>query len=621
MNAALLLAAALSTTPAAPGAAPAAPAAAGVSTADRKKALFLVDLLFDTRRLDEAEETLTLWLEKDPEKGEWLLRLARLRAEQGRNQEAAALYMRLLQERGDDAGILTQVGLHSYAAGDLPAAKEHLSRALELSPDPDIPYYLAEISFAQGQEADGRRWAKQALDSTPDDSSTSNRRRRLRLRSRLGWDDSIDQDYQRLFASNPQDPESLLDWAGALARAGHIEAIEEPLALLKERFPDTDKRRRHLEADLLRRAGDARRLRSFYEESARLYPEDVSYRYPLGEAYFDARRWEDARREFRSARASEGTRKGSDFYLEELRRQYDHHAGPHMVYKHSEGSIVTGLSTKYHGYLRPDLRLEAVAGRTEYRRRSSGARAGMTGLWGSLARESADWTLGADADVKTGSGFSAVSPGVFGEWAPCRGCRVKGSGALRRAWTDAAEGAVLGAKTDQLRLSARVRPLRRLSLGARAGLDRITVRPGGSALQTQWGPEAVWVLVDKPFYSGLSYRFAGGGAAGDPQFFSALPLLARHQTHYLTLSASRHWVERKLRAGAYVFNGHDAGRGRRFGTARLVGGGTDCEFQTGALQWLGSYEFTQDDESGVSGKSHTLRLGAMWRWERKEDSR
>lgn len=621
MTPALLLAAALSTSPA-PSAPPSPQAAVpGVSTDDRKKALFLADLLFESRRFQEMEATVTKWLAKDPQKGEWLLRLARLRAEQGRNQEAAGTYKLLLAERGDDAGILIQVGLHSYAAGDLPGAREHLSKALEHSSDPDIPYYLAEIAFAEGQTADGRRWTEKALAEIPDGPSITDRRRRLRLRARLGWDDSIDQDYQRLYASAPQEAETLLDWGAVLVRAGHYEALEEPVALLKERFPDTDKRRRNLESDLLRKKGDKRLLTAFYEESARLYPDDASYRYPLGEAYFETRRWEDARREFRATKSWESTRRGSEYYLEELHRQFDHHVGPHFFYKQSEGSIATGVSAQYHGYVRRDVRVEARASRTDYRKRSSGAGAGMSGLWGSIARESSDWIRGADVDLSAAPGLAALSPGVFGEWSPCKGCLVKGSAALRRAYTASGEGALVGAKTDLMRLSARFRPLPRLSLGGRLALDRITVRPGGTALQTQWGPEAVWVLKDKTYYSGLSYRLSGGGTSGDPEFFTSLPLLGRHLTHYLTLSASRHFVERKLRMGAYIYNGHDSGRNRRFGTASLVGGGADCDLQTGQIQWLCSYEYSQDEESGVGGKSHTVRFGAMWRWERKESSR
>lgn len=621
MTPALLLAASLSTAPVPAAPPPPEAAASGVSPDDRKKALFLADLLFESRRFQELEAAVTEWLAKDPEKGEWLVRMARLRAEQGRNKEAAGTYKQLLAERGDDSGILTQIGLHSYAAGDLAAAREYLSRALEHSANPDIPYHLAEISFAEGDAAGGRRWAEKALAQIPDASSLSNKRRRLRLRSRLGWDDALDQEYQQLYASNPQDAETLLDWGAVLVRAGHYEALEEPVALLKERFPDTDKRRRHLESDLLSRKGDKRKLTAFYEESSRLYPDDASYRYPLGEAYFEARRWEDSRREFRATQAWETTRRASEYHLEELHRQYDHHAGPHFFYKHSEGSIASGLSAQYHGYARRDVRVEARAGRTEYRRRSSGAGAGMTGLWGSIARESSDWVLGTDFDLSAAPGLTALSPGAFGEWSPCKGCLVKGSGALRRAWTGSGEGALVGAKTDIMRLSGRFRPLPRLSLGGRLAFDRITVRPGGTALQTQWGPEAIWVLKDRPFYSGLSYRLSGGGASGDPEFFTSLPLLGRHLTHYLTLSASRHFVERKLRMGAYVYNGHDSGRSRRFGTASLVGGGADCELQTGNIQWLCSYEYSQDDESGVGGKSHTIRFGALWRWERKEGSR
>ena len=175
----------------------------------------------------------------------------------------------------------------------------------------------------------------------------------------------------------------------------------------------------------------------------------------------------------------------------------------------------------------------------------------------------------------------------------------------------------MGAKTTSAELQGRCRPLRRLSVGGYGRVDRLSVRGGGRALETVWIPEAAWTLVDRPYYAALGYRYAAGNASGDAAFFSVLPLLGVYRTHYLTLAASRHWVRQKTRAGAYVFNGHDDGRGRSFGTADLVGGGVDFERQFGSLQLRAAYEFNRDEQSGVGGKAHTVRVGAMWRWARR----
>lgn len=600
---------------------PATAAALGVASDDRAKALLLTDLLLEEGRVGEADEFAASWREKDQVKNVWLLRQARIRTAQGRFEESAALYKLLLEQNPEDAGILLQVGLQDYSAGNLSEARRALLQAHEKSHDPIISYYLAETAFALGREGEGRKWAETALAEMPAKKNLSNERMSLRLRSRLGWSDALDREYQKLFEAHPLEPETLFDWVSALTRAGLDDSAGEPLALLRERFPEQDAKVRLLKADQLSRLGDEAALSDFLAESLARYPEEPSFRYRAGEMDFKARRWEQSRDHFESSVKAENYRKGSLEMLEEIHRQYDHHLGPEFLFKQSEGTVVFGESLRYHGYARRNIRVEATAGRASYNSRRGGASSSRTGLWASVARESGRWAAGMDADIRTGPGFGAFSPGLFGELDLGKTCVLTGAAGFARAWTAAAEGAAVGAKSTSAELKGHCRPTRRLSLGGYGRLDLLSVRNGGKATQTAWTPEAVWTLLDRPFYAALSYRYVAGNASGDAPFFSVLPLLGHYRTHFLTLAASRHWVESKTRAGAYVFNGHDDGRGRSFGTADLVGGGLDFEKQLGRLQLLASYEFNRDDQNGVGGKAHTVRVSTMWRWARKSGLR
>src|SRR5262249_57621574 len=96
---------------------------------------------------------------------------------------------------------------------------------------------LAELAFARGEKAGGRRRAREALELLPPGGDADAQRRRLRLRARLSWDEGLDRDFQALADSAPGRAEVLVDWVEALLEHGWLEEAAEPLALLKERFP------------------------------------------------------------------------------------------------------------------------------------------------------------------------------------------------------------------------------------------------------------------------------------------------------------------------------------------------------------------------------------------------
>ncbi|TBR25630.1 hypothetical protein EPO15_01885, partial [bacterium] len=237
---ALFLAASAAAAPQAPAGAPAPADGRRLSDQDRRRALFLFDLLVEDGRADEAEAFQKERYELGLDTGAWVVRLARLRAAQRRHAESAELYRRLLADSPEDTGLQVQLALQEEAAGRQSEARRLLENTRQKSSDPAIPYHLAEMGYGSGDPAEGARWAKTALSELPTEGSLSDRRMRLRMRARLGYDDKVHEDYAALVDAEPGEPELLSDWASALLRVDATREAAEPLALLRERFPDRD---------------------------------------------------------------------------------------------------------------------------------------------------------------------------------------------------------------------------------------------------------------------------------------------------------------------------------------------------------------------------------------------
>ncbi|MBI3298166.1 MAG: hypothetical protein HYZ75_08385 [Elusimicrobia bacterium] len=605
MTGALLLCLALSVHAAAPS---------RLSDDDRRRALLLADLLIEEGRFPDAEAFLDERYALGLDTAAWTVRRARLRASQRRHAESAALYRELLAASPEDSGLMLQLGLQEEAAGRPAEARKVLEAARAKSSDPAIPYHLAELEFGAGDKGAGKRWAETALKELPPASQPSYARMRLRMKSRLGFDDALNSEYGALAERFPKEEEILFDWAGALLRAGAVREAAEPLALLRERFPEKDLERRRLESDRLRRLGDDEARASHLADSLRLHPDEPDFLYAEAEGQARRKRWDLSERAALRLSSSPSYASAAAELLADARGRGWHHAGPFMRLSQSQGTRTLETGATYRGVPRPYWRTAAEASRARYASRSRGTAATVSGGWLEAARTAARWEAGADLDLRAGGVRSALSPGLFASWAADSGWSASARGAVRRLWTDSADAAAAGVLTDELDARARARPLRRLALGAQARYNGLSARAGGRAGQTLFAPEAVLVLLDAPLYVGAGYRFVAVDASGDAAFFATLPLIRRTRTHYASLSAGGRWLQGRLKGEAYAFNGHEPERGLSFGQGNLFGFGTSWEWQTGPLGLSASYDQTQESALGIGGRSHSGRLAALWRW-------
>lgn len=596
-------------------AAPPALSTAAVSADDRRRGLMYVDMLIEEAQFGEAEAFIGQRKGLYPPVNDWMVRLARIRAAQGDPAAAAAIYRALLEGSQNDPGLLLELGINAMGAGEFKAADEALMKAHALSSDYLIAYSLSELGFARADPAAGRRWAEAALKAMPKKDQPGAARRRLHLRARLGFDDSIDSGFQALARESPADAEVLFEWAGVLLRERLPEAAREPLALLHERFPDKGARWAGLEAERRRQSGDTAALLGFLEDSVRRWPREPALLYGLGEAELRARACAEAEDLLRRASAGPAYKTAAPDLLEDAHRLCDHHAGPVARWRESKGSRIIEEAAAYHGYLRPLWRAEAEAGRIGYSHPGLGFRGSVAGLTASLAADTGLWTAGGGIDARSGAGVSAASPGLFARRHPPGAWTLAAEAAARRQWTDSVEAVAAGVKADSARLAAAGFPFRRLYLGGQVRADRLTARGGGTGRQTTVVPEAVWTLFDKPFHAGLGYRFNAQDAGGQDAFFAAFPLLRRSRTHYASLDASKRWLLGRLLTDASVFNGHDGGRGLRFFSGDLLGFGLNADWRVGRVRLVAAYSFTRDAVGGIVGRSQAASLSAQWRWD------
>jgi hypothetical protein len=385
-------------------------------------------------------------------------------------------------------------------------------------------------------------------------------------------------------------------------------------ALLRQRFPEADLEIRKTEAERLRRLGDAPARREHLLKSLERYPEEPDFLYPRAEAALKDKDWGAA--EAASLRLSgvPSYVRSAREMLAEARSEGRTQGGPFWRWRDSAGSRVVEAGATVKGVPRRGWRARADASRAEVARKSAGTRVALTGVRAEAARVRPWWEAGLDADVRGGGGLSAASPGVFGSWRRSDAFSAQGRASVRRLWTDSAEASAAGVLTDDFEGTVRGRPHRRLALSLQSGYNRLSARAGGRAVQTLLAPEATLVLVDHPFFAAASYRYAMVNAFGDPAFFRALPLLSRSRTHYAALSAGGRWFDGRLKADGYVYNGHEPERGRRFGSGNLLGFGSSVEALLGRLTLNAGYDLSLEDTAGVGGRSHTVRLSALWRF-------
>ena len=591
-------------------------AVSGISTDERRRGLMLVDLFIEEVRLEEAEALAVKGLEVDVDTGPWTMRLARVRIAQNRLADAAALYERLLSARADDAGLLLQLGELSFAIGDVPRARRAFLKARDVFEEPVAPYYLSEIGYAEGSNRQGRKWADVALSLLKDAKDPSLVRMRLHLQARLGWRPEFDDEFGKLYDSAPRESETLAEWASVLIDYRYLAAAVEPIQLLRERFakPSIQARWRHLEAERLRAAGDRKGLRAHLDDSVRAMPAYDGMRMARAELAVRERAWPEAESDLRLAGKGPYEKQARDLTTEVIRQSH-RRAGPLIRWRETKGTSVVETGAALLAYPARRWRLEAEADRGVYRLKSRGEERSISGMQVSLAREWADWTLGADADVRSGGEVHAVSPGAFFHWRGGDTLFVDGKFAARRAWLESVEAGFVGATSHEGSLSLATYPMRRLYVGAQVRMNRASLPSGGSATQRVLTPEAVVTLLNRPLYVGLGYRYSMVNASGDNAFFARLPLVEYARTQYAVLSFGKHWCDGRVRSDGYVYNGHDPARGRRFGTGALIGLGGSFEWILGRRWRLAAgYELTREDNLGVGGKSEAGRLSVEWRF-------
>lgn len=588
---------------------------ARLSTLDRQKALHLFDLLVDDGRLQEAEKFQKRRYELALDTAAWTLRLARLRSAQRRHGESAEIYRRLVADAPDDTGFQVQLALQEQAAGKPAEAKRILENVRTKTSDPAVPYHLAELAYGSGDTKEGERWATAALEEMPTHvKGASERRMRLRLRARLGFDDALNSEYGSIAERERAEPQVLYDWVSALMRAGAAEEAGEPLALLRQRFPEQDLEIRKIEAERLRRLDDAEARKAHILRSLERYPEEPDFLYPRAEGALREKDWAPAEAAALRLAGFPAYARAAREMLGEARAEGRTHAGPFFRWRDSSGSRVLETGATLKGVPRRGWRARADAARSATSRKSAGTSVVHSGVRAEAARVKPWWEAGVDADLRGGGGLTAASPGLFGSWRRSDAFSASGRASVRRLWTDSAEAASAGVLTDDFESVLRGRPARRLALSLQSGYNRLSARAGGRAVQTLLAPEATLVLVDQPFFAAASYRYAMVNAFGDPSFFRALPLLPRSRTHYAALSAGKRWLDGRLRADGYVYNGHEPERGRRFGSGDLLGFGSSVEALLGRLTVNVGYDLSLEDTAGVGGRSHSLRVSALWRF-------
>lgn len=164
----------------------------------------------EAQQLDAAETTLIVHLAAQPDDREAQFLLARVRAWQGRPEQALPLYERLLQQEPDNADYLFGQGQALLWAGRPQTALVSLERAATLAPDyTEVKQVIQQARAALTSPVTG---------TTPVTAAPAQRRHELELSTRQDWLDSGFDNWrsQRLDYTSTQ-PEGL-GWYGALLR-------------------------------------------------------------------------------------------------------------------------------------------------------------------------------------------------------------------------------------------------------------------------------------------------------------------------------------------------------------------------------------------------------------------
>jgi tetratricopeptide (TPR) repeat protein len=98
-----------------------------------------------------------------------------------RHAEAHGYLERALAIEPDNAAIIDSMGWVLYHLGEYDAALEHLQRAFELFPDPEVAAHIVAVQYALGNEAAAAEVLTRELAQHPDDSHLLDIRQQLGL--------------------------------------------------------------------------------------------------------------------------------------------------------------------------------------------------------------------------------------------------------------------------------------------------------------------------------------------------------------------------------------------------------------------------------------------------------
>jgi tetratricopeptide (TPR) repeat protein len=96
-----------------------------------------------------------------------------------RHHEAHDYIERALEIEPDNAAIIDSMGWVLFHLGELEAALEHLQRAYELFPDPEVAAHIVDVQFALGNEREARELLQRTLEEHPDSPHLQNVRQRI----------------------------------------------------------------------------------------------------------------------------------------------------------------------------------------------------------------------------------------------------------------------------------------------------------------------------------------------------------------------------------------------------------------------------------------------------------
>lgn len=121
-------------------------------------------------QLEGMEDDLRKVLELDEENAHALNALGYVFADRGiRLQEARELIAKALALAPDNPFITDSMGWIEYRLGNFSAAVQHLQRALEILPDPEVYSHLAEVLWAMGKKEEAHQTIQKGLKDTPED--------------------------------------------------------------------------------------------------------------------------------------------------------------------------------------------------------------------------------------------------------------------------------------------------------------------------------------------------------------------------------------------------------------------------------------------------------------------